>query len=155
MNPLLAFSGIGTLMPLLDPEGRDEIAKSFQEQGPTLATRAINQLREGKKVNLGEGYFGNSTVAEDTEIYKELVGRGANPDEVKQIIQEYYGTPISQQEMSSREGSSGTYRGRKGVVKLSPGRVAAVEVFEPGTRGFNLMSGIIDAAYTVFTDPAN
>jgi hypothetical protein len=155
MNPLLAFSGIGTLMPLLDPEGRDEIAKSFKEQGPTLATRAINQLREGKKVNLGEGYFGNSTVAEDTEIYKELVGRGANPDEVKQIIQEYYGTPISQQEMSSREGSSGTYRGRKGVVKLSPGRVAAVEVFEPGTRGFNLMSGIIDAAYTVFTDPAN
>ena len=155
MNPLLAFSGIGTLMPLLDPEGRDEIAKSFKEQGPTLATRAINQLREGKKVNLGEGYFGNSTVAEDTEIYKELVGRGANPDEVKQIIQEYYGTPISQQEMSSREGSSGTYRGRKGVVKLSPGRVAAVEVFEPGTRSFNLMSGIIDAAYTVFTDPAN
>jgi hypothetical protein len=155
MNPLLAFSGIGTLMPLLDPEGRDEIAKSFKEQGPTLATRAINQLREGKKVNLGEGYFGNSTVAEDTEIYKELVGRGANPDQVKEIIQEYYGTPISQQEMSSREGSSGTYRGRKGVVKLSPGRVAAVEVFEPGTRSFNLMSGIIDAAYTVFTDPAN
>ena len=57
--------------------------------------------------------------------------------------------------MSSREGNSGTYRGRKGVVKLSPGRVAAVEVFEPGTRSFNLMSGIIDAAYTVFTDPAN
>ena len=164
MNPLLAFSGIGTLMPLLDPEGRDEIAQSFKDQGPTLATRAINEIRtgikEGKKisdikVNLGQGYFGNSTIAEDTDIYKELVGRGANPDEVKQIIQEYYGTPISQQEMSSREGNSGTYRGRKGVVKLSPGRVAAVEVFEPGTRSFNLMSGIIDAAYTVFTDPAN
>ena len=155
MNPLLAFSGIGTLMPLLDPEGRDEIAQSFKDQGPTLATRAINQIRQGKRVNLGEGYFGNSTVAEDTDIYKELVGRGANPDQVKEIIQEYYGTPISQQEMSSREGNSGTYRGRKGVVKLSPGRVAAVEVFEPGTRSFNLMSGIIDAAYTVFTDPAN
>jgi hypothetical protein len=155
LNPLLAFSGIGTLMPLLDAEGRNEIAQSFEEQGPTLATRAINQLRQGKKVNLGEGYFGNSTVAEDTDIYKELVGRGANPDEVKQIIQEYYGTPISQQEMSSREGSSGTYRGRKGVVKLSPGRVAAVEVFEPGTRSFNFMSGIIDAAYTIITDPAN
>lgn len=155
INPLAAFSGIGTLMPLLDPEGRDEIAQSFKDQGPTLATRAINQIREGKRVNLGEGYFGNSTVAEETDIYKELVGRGANPDQVKEIIQEYYGTPISQQEMSSREGNSGTYRGRKGVVKLSPGRVAAVEVFEPGTRSFNLMSGIIDAAYTVFTDPAN
>ena len=108
MNPLLAFSGIGTLMPLLDPEGRDEIAQSFKDQGPTLATRAINQIRQGKRVNLGEGYFGNSTVAEDTDIYKELVGRGANPDQVKEIIQEYYGTPISQQEMSSREGNSGT-----------------------------------------------
>ena len=154
MNPLLAFTGIGTLMPLLDPTGRNEIAQSFKEQGPTLATRAFQELRQGRKVNLGEGYFGNSTVAEDTEVYKELVGRGADPNEVKQIIQDYYGKPISQLEMNTREGGAGTYRGRKGTVKLSPGRVAAVEVFEPGTKSFNLMSGIIDAAYTIFTDPA-
>jgi hypothetical protein len=154
MNPLLAFTGIGSLIPLIDPTGRNEIAQSFKEQGPTLATRAFQELRQGRKVNLGEGYFGNSTVAEDTEVYKELVGRGADPNEVKQIIQDYYGKPISQLEMNTREGGAGTYRGRKGTVKLSPGRVAAVEVFEPGTKSFNLMSGIIDAAYTIFTDPA-
>lgn len=49
MNPLLAFTGIGTLMPLLDPTGRNEIAQSFKEQGPTLATRAFQELRQGKK----------------------------------------------------------------------------------------------------------
>lgn len=154
MNPLLAFTGVGTLVPLLDPNGRNEFVQSLQDQGPTVATRAFQQLRQGKKVNLGEGYFGNSTVAEDTEVYKELVGRGANPDEVKQIIQEYYGKPITQLEMNTREGNAGTYRGRKGTVKLSPGRVAAVEVFEPGTKSFNLLSGIIDGVYTVVTDPA-
>ena len=153
LNPMLAFTGIGTLMPLIDPAGVAEIRQSIKDQGPTLATRAIEELRAGRKVNLGEGYFGNSTVAEDTDIYKELVGRGANPDEVKGVIQDYYGKPISQLEFESREGQSGTYIGRKGTVKLSPGRVTAVEVFEPGTRGFNIMSGIIDAAYTIFTDP--
>ena len=153
MNPMLAFSGIGTLIPLIDPAGVAEIRQSLKDQGPTLASRAIEELRAGRKVNLGEGYFGNSTVAEDTEIYKELVGRGADPDEVKGIIQDYYGKPISQLEFDTREGESGTYRGRKGTVKLSPGRVTAVEVFEPGTKGFNIMSGIIDAAYTIFTDP--
>lgn len=154
MNPLLAFTGIGTLVPLLDPNGRNEFVQSLKDQGPTVATRAFQELRQGRKVNLGQGYFGNSTVAEDTEVYKELVGRGANPDEVKQIIQEYYGKPITQLEMNTREGHAGTYRGRKGTVKLSPGRVAAVEVFEPGTKSFNLLSGIIDGVYTVLTDPS-
>ena len=153
MNPMLAFSGIGTLIPLIDPEGLAEVRASAQAQGPTLATRALEELKAGRNVNLGEGYFGNSTVAEDTEIYKELVGRGADPEEVRGVIQDFYGKPISQLEFDSREGESGTYRGRKGTVKLSPGRVTAVEVFEPGTRGFNIMSGIIDGAYTIFTDP--
>ena len=153
MNPMLAFSGIGTIIPLLDPEGVAEIRASAKAQGPTLATLALDELKAGRNVNLGEGYFGNSTVAEETDVYKELVGRGADPDEVREIIQDYYGKPISQLEFDSREGESGTYRGRKGTVKLSPGRVTAVEIFEPGTKGFNIMSGIIDGAYTIFTDP--
>ena len=153
MNPMLAFSGIGTIIPLLDPEGIAEIRASAKAQGPTLATLALDELKAGRNVNLGEGYFGNSTVAEETDVYKELVGRGADPDEVREIIQDYYGKPISQLEFDSREGESGTYRGRKGTVKLSPGRVTAVEIFEPGTKGFNIMSGIIDGAYTIFTDP--
>ena len=153
MNPMLAFSGIGTLIPLIDPEGLAEVRASAKAQGPTLATRALEELKAGRNVNLGEGYFGNSTVAEDTEIYKELVGRGADPEEVRGVIQDFYGKPISQLEFDSREGESGTYRGRKGTVKLSPGRITAVEVFEPGTRGFNIMSGIIDGAYTILTDP--
>ena len=38
MNPLLAFTGVGTLVPLLDPNGRNEFVQSLQDQGPTVAT---------------------------------------------------------------------------------------------------------------------
>ena len=64
---------------------------------------ALDELKAGRNVNLGEGYFGNSTVAQETDVYKELVGRGADPDEVREIIQDYYGKPISQLEFDSRE----------------------------------------------------
>jgi len=153
-NPLLYFTGIGTLAATLNPDFYTELKNVFEETGPTLAGRAVREFAKGNKVNLGEGYFGNSTLAEDTEVYKELVGRGADAEQVKEIIQDYYGKPLSQATIDDRERAALSYSGRRGTVKLSPGRVAAVEIFEPGSRAFKFMSGLIDGAYTIFTDPS-
>ncbi len=152
-NPLLFFSGIGTALAVINPDYHTELKNVMEETGPTLAGRAFEEIRKGNKVNLGEGYFGNSTLAEDTDVYKELVGRGANPDEVREALQEQLGKPLSQATIQDREAAALSYQGRKGTVKLSPGRVAAVEIFEPGSRAFKFMSGVIDGAYTIFTDP--
>jgi len=153
-NPLLFFSGIGTAAALINPDYYNEVKNVFKETGPTLAGRAFKEISKGNRVNLGEGYFGNSTLAEDTEVYKELVGRGADAEQVREIIQEQLGTPLSQQTIDDRERAAMSYSGRRGTVKLSPGRVAAVEIFEPGTKAFKFMSGLIDGAYTIFTDPS-
>jgi len=153
-NPLLFFSGIGTALAAINPDFHTELKNTFEETGPTLAGRAFREIKKGNKVNLGEGYFGNSTLAEDTEVYKELVGRGADPNIVRESIQEQLGTPISQPTIQDREKAALSYQGRKGTVKLSPGRVAAVEIFEPGSKAFRFMSGVIDGAYTIFTDPS-
>ena len=152
-NPLLFFSGIGTALAVINPDYYTEVKNVMEETGPTLAGRAFEEIRKGNRVNLGEGYFGNSTIAEDTDVYKELVGRGANPDEVREALQEQLGKPLSQPTIQDREAAALSYQGRKGTVKLSPGRVAAVEIFEPGSRAFKFMSGVIDGAYTIFTDP--
>ena len=152
-NPLLFFTGIGTALAAINPDFHTELKNTFEETGPTLAGRAFKEIKKGNKVNLGEGYFGNSTLAEDTEVYKELVGRGADPNIVKEAVQEQLGTPLSQPTIQDREKAALSYQGRKGTVKLSPGRVAAVEIFEPGSKAFKFMSGVIDGAYTIFTDP--
>ena len=153
-NPLLFFSGIGTAAALINPDFYTEVKNVQKETGPTLAGKAIREIAKGNKVNLGEGYFGNSTLAQDTELYKELVGRGADPDVVAEAIQNEYGAPISQDVIDRRERAASSYTGRRGTVKLSPGRVAAVSIFEPGSKAFKFMSGLIDGAYTIFTDPS-
>ena len=40
-------------------------------------------------------------LAEDTDVYKELVGRGADPEEVKNIVQTYYGEDITNTEKNA------------------------------------------------------
>ena len=84
---MLFFSGIGTALAVINPDYHTELKNVMEETGPTLAGRAFEEIRKGNRVNLGEGYFGNSTIAEDTEVYKELVGRGANPDEVRDLLE--------------------------------------------------------------------
>ncbi|MCC5948099.1 MAG: hypothetical protein JJT89_06545 [Nitriliruptoraceae bacterium] len=37
---------------------------------------------------------------------------------------------------------------------MSPGRALAINITEPGTRAFDLSSGLIDAAFRIFGDPA-
>ena len=77
----------------------DEYRDNLKKLGPTQAGRAIRQLAKGERVNLGEGYFGNSTLAKDTEIYKEIAAQIQDPEQLAQIenvIQQQLGAPIQQ-----------------------------------------------------------
>lgn len=47
---------------------------------------------------------------------------------------------------------------RRGTIAgsaITPGRVVAYEVVEPGTRPYNVISGVVDAAVAMWADPTN
>ena len=127
-----------------------ELAKD--ELGPTQAGYAIRELAKGNRVNLGSGYFGNSTLARDTDIYKELSQSIKDPNqlaEIEKVIQAQLGFDITGTERAKVEANK--YRG----VTISPGRLAAVQISEPGTDRYKFISGLIDGVVTLGLDPAN
>ena len=141
-----------SLQLLISNDARNELGQVRDILGPSVGRTALQNLSAGKKVNLGEGYFPNSTLAEDTDVYKELVGRGVDQDEAKKIIQTYYGQDITNNERERDE--SLTIQTRFGTSKLTPAAPLTATVFEPGTKGYDIMSGIIDGAFTLVADPS-
>ena len=136
--------------------GDDEFAERYNRAkdtlGPTVASRAISQLAKGEKVNLGEGYFGNSTLARDTAIYKELASTIKDPNQlaaIEEAIQQQLGVPITVLEREAVEANK--YRGQT----ISPGRIMAMNFVEPGTERYRQVSGLIDGVVTLGFDPTN
>ena len=164
MNPNLAYlqmfsNLVGLDKPLMNlalgdeyGEFRKDYELAKDELGPTQAGYAIRELAKGNRVNLGSGYFGNSTLARETDIYKELSQSIKDPNqlaEIEKVIQAQLGFDISGTERAKVEANK--YRG----VTISPGRVAAVQISEPGTDRYKFISGLIDGVVTLFLDPAN
>ena len=141
-----------SLQLLISDDARKELGAVRNKLGPSVGRLALRNLSEGKKVNLGEGYFPNSTLAEDTDVYKELVGRGIDEGSAKNIIQTYYGQDITNTERERDE--SLTIQTRFGTTKLTPAAPLTASVLEPGTKGYNIMSGLIDGAFTLVADPS-
>tara|TARA_R100001510_G_scaffold1261_1_gene1003 strand:- start:4839 stop:10931 length:6093 start_codon:yes stop_codon:yes gene_type:complete len=160
------WANLTTLLNFIAPGAGDNIVgvlsgdEDFQERykaakaqlGPTVAGEAIRKLAKGEKVNLGRGYFGNSTLARDTEIYKQIASTIKDPSQlqaIEAVIQEQLGTPITALERERVERN--TYRGQV----ISPGRIMAMNFAEPGTERYRKVSGLIDGVVTLGLDPAN
>ena len=149
-NDQVGLAG-ATLQLLTSSDAREELGDIKRKLGPSVGREAIGNIFRGEKVNLGEGYFANSTLAEDTDVYKELVGRGADPEEVKNIVQSYYGQDITNAEQQRDE--SLTIQNRFGTTKLTPAAALVSNIIEPGTKSYNIVSGLIDGAFTLLADP--
>ena len=146
---ILAWGAMSTI----DPTYADDVMNYYRQQPDTPFVQAINKMKNNERVNLGDGILGESTRAEDTEIFKELTGMGADPSIIRQRLQEELGEPITQN-YREEVANFGSYTTDKGTVPLSIGRNIAVELFEPDDWQFNLMSTIFDGAWRLGTDPA-
>lgn len=140
-------------MSQLDPTYGDDVVNYYKAQPKTPFVQAVKSMQAGENPNLGDGILGESTRAEDTEIFKELVGQGADPNIIGQRLQEELGAPITS-DYREQVANFGSYTTDKGTVPLSIGRNIAVELFEPDEWQFNLMSTIFDGAWRLGTDPA-
>jgi len=115
--------------------------------------RAIDELKAGNNVNLGSGYFGNSDIAENMDIFRAIVDSTDDEEVIAQarnIIEQQLGKPITIEERQDVN----SLLAQDGYI-LSPGTVVAANVYEPGTKAFNIMSGTIDFGVTAGLDPLN
>ena len=131
---------------------RQDYETAKKDLGPTTAGYAIREMAKGNRVNLGRGYFGNSTLARETDIYRELSQTIKDPRQlaaIEKTIQGQLGFDITGTQREKLEANK--YKG----VTISPGRVAAVQMSEPGTDRYKFISGLIDGAVTLGLDPAN
>ena len=112
----------------------DAAAGSF---GFSPGAIAAAQLLKGQDVDLGEGFFAGGRT---TEIgLQAQAQRGVRLAGTEDLVDDRFAeTP-----------------GARGGLTVTPGRVVASTVTEPGTTSFGLFSGALDFASNIFLDPAN
>ena len=136
---------------------------AYRESGSSTVKQALGQLQAGKKVNIGEGFLPQSEVFDpenpNSKFYDEyqyMIKSGFDSGRASSIIQNYLGAPITEIDRGAQEGNDNfTVTGRYGTTPISLGRSLAVNVAEPNTRTFNVVSGVLDAGKALFLDPAN
>jgi len=137
--------------------------EAYKQSGKSTVKQAINQLNQGREVNIGEGFLPKSEVFDpenpNSKFYDEyqyMIRSGFEQDKAARVIQNYLGTPITEIDYAMQEGNPNfQMEGRYGETQISLGRSLAVNVAEPNTRTFNVVSGLLDATKVLFLDPAN
>ena len=144
MRPLRTAVGVSQGMSAGD---------AWSAAGSSDALSILTATFAGDQVNTGSGFFARSNLSDETQ---RRLDQGEPFDQaIRNDAQSALGVPITQQARQQRE-SGIQITGSNGVsVPVSPGRLLALTVTEPGTKPFNLISGIADASAQVFLDPTN
>lgn len=107
------------------------------------------------RVNVGSGFFANSDIVEvnDNRVQTFMQRGMSQRDAMVKVTNEEYGSPST---LLFREGADAVQISRNGVsTGVSPGRLGAMLVSEPGTAPFNVLSGTMDLGAQIFLDPSN
>jgi len=137
--------------------------EAYKQSGKSTVKQLIGQLNRGQKVNLGEGFLPVSEVFDPEnpqskfyDEYQYMIRSGFDEGRAQQVIQNYLGTPITDIDRSMQEGNENfTITSQYGTAPISLGRTIALQVAEPNSRPFNVISGVLDAGKALFLDPAN
>ena len=136
----------------------DKFADVYKEAkdnyGPTEFNLAFDQLRQGKPLNLGKGFFPASTKIQDTQGYKDLKRQGLSDEDAYRESVEIYGVPITEQ-FEEAENQYKTETRKAGQVNISPGRIVAGQFFSKEDFGYAIGSAVLDGTFRVLGDPTN
>jgi len=129
--------------------------EAFGDAGRSDAFHALNSALSGKRVHAGTGYFATDQTDDDAYIQQELKkGRTLADVTAGQEYKTQFGVDVAQMGEEQRSRLQLTHSsGKKTSVSL--GRLAAIQVAEPGTQAFHMMSGLIDATKQIALDPAD
>jgi len=144
----------GFLDSMVGPGTGAAFDRAKSKYGDTEFKLALEQSRQGKPLNLGSGFLPNSVDLKQTQTYLDEIRKGTDSRTAQQKASEVYGVPITQL-FDAREDrfKYTTKTGKK--INISPGRIAASQIVEPGTTGYNVVSGVIDGVFRIAADPLN
>ena len=149
------------------------IVESWREAGGSDLAIAAGELSEGRDVNWGTGYIPSSELAHEqpgfgkdlTQGIASRTAQGMDPmaareesqTELTESFYEEAGAPVTYFGQQARESTIIT-KTRDGVdyrTPYSPGRAAAIQITDPQSQLFNVISGSIDATLRIGWDPLN
>ena len=138
---------------------------AYRRSGSSYLGRAARKWSQDESVNLGSGWMGQSTLAEDMPGFSEKVmasmkGGKNLASAVGQATEMSYaenGTPITEQYIKQAEGTllTKTVDGVNYTSPVSVGRFIAVGVSTPDTVPFQAMSSLIDFSTRITMDPVD
>jgi hypothetical protein len=132
----------------------DAYKAARDKYGPTELTMAINEYRKGKPLNLGTGFLPRSVDLTQTQEYLNSIRSGEDVSTAYAKAKNKYGRNITGlHDAREDQFKYTTRRGEK--INISPGRVVAAQMLEPGTTGYSVVSGVIDGVFRVAADPVN
>ena len=136
----------------------DGVGDSYQaardKYGPTQLTMALNEYRKGNPVNLGAGFMPRSIDLRTTQEYLNAIRAGDSKAVAYQKAKERYGSSITR--LHDARADQFKYETRQGKkINISPGRLVASQMLEPGTAGYSVVSGAIDGVFRIAADPVN
>ena len=138
-------------------------SEAYKQSGKSTVKQALEQLRKGQKLNIGEGFLPQSEVFDPNnpqskfyDEYQYMIRSGFDNGRAQSIIQNYLGKPITAIDRQMQQNNENfTITSQYGTAPISLGRSIALQVVEPNTRTFNVISGVLDAGKALFLDPAN
>jgi hypothetical protein len=169
-----AFTGMESLAEASFPTWGRTITRVLQGEPVGEAWRVSNQnyLSEmarqhamGNPIEIGDGWFPNSTPVEKRPGYQEdflaayqkTNDMNASMQAASQASIEKYGTVLTQ-DVHDVNNSTLVNKTIDGVPYSTPyslGRAMAIQVTHPDTVPFNVMSGLVDANVRILGDPIN
>ena len=142
-----------------------EFPEIRQQVGDTAFTLALREIKEGRPVNIGTGIIPNSQNMVDTPEYQKLIGMGVQPEQALSLSEKIVGSPlttIAQEKAKTgvqfRGETAAKFRKNQEDAFVTPGRLlaeplAAAGIVEPGSKTYSWLTGITDAAVTLYADP--
>jgi len=128
-------------------------------------SRYVTARKEGRSVDIGDGFLSVRSDPEETATYQQLIDEGVVPSVARGIALEQLGKPIFEEYIEEGQnkvqftGARAEALRKRGVVPtVTPGRFL-FKPFEfiagPQTEAYDFMTGVVDLALNWYVDPAN
>ncbi len=128
-------------------------------------SRYVTARKEGRSVDIGDGFLSVRSDPEKTATYQQLLDEGVVPDVARAIALQQLGKPIFEEYIEEAEnkvqftGARAEALRKRGIVPtVTPGRFL-FKPFEfiasPQTEAYDFMTGVVDLALNWYADPAN
>jgi hypothetical protein len=128
-------------------------------------SRYVTARKEGRSVDIGDGFLSVRSDPEETATYQQLIDEGVVPEVARAIALQQLGKPIFEEYIEEGQNKvqftgarAEALRARGIVPTVTPGRFL-FKPFEfiasPQTEAYDFMTGVVDLALNWYADPAN